>query len=111
MRADGNLRFPAPEALLGLPLVFCGQAAFEQVDPVFDRSKKAPEIKIMLLRQYFRRGHDGDLDTVLNCIIAACAATIVLPDPTSPWSRRLIGRGEQMSPAISFRACFWASVG
>ncbi len=32
---------------------------------------------------------------------AAISATIVLPEPTSPWSSRFIGCGRFMSPTIS----------
>ena len=38
--------------------------------------------------------------------IAASSATIVLPAPTSPWSRRCIGGGRSMSSTISLSAPF-----
>ena len=37
-------------------------------------------------------------------------ATAVLPDPTSPWSRRCMGWGEAMSARISAMARSWAPV-
>ncbi len=40
----------------------------------------------------------------------AVSATMVLPDPTSPWSRRCIGSGDDMSPAISPSTRRWAPV-
>ena len=40
----------------------------------------------------------------------AASATTVLPLPTSPWSRRLIGRSPSMSDRISSRAFPWADV-
>ena len=39
------------------------------------------------------------------------AATRVLPLPTSPWTRRFMGTGEQRSPTASPMARFWAPVG
>ena len=37
-------------------------------------------------------------------------ATRVLPEPTSPWRRRAMGRGEAMSAAISAAASTWPLV-
>ena len=42
--------------------------------------------------------------------IAASSATIVLPAPTSPCSRRFIGCGRCMSSTISCSACCWPPV-
>ena len=39
-------------------------------------------------------------------MMAAIAATIVLPEPTSPWSRRFIGCGFAISFTISQSDCF-----
>ena len=41
---------------------------------------------------------------------AARAATTVLPEPTSPWSRRSMGRGAARSAAISPKTRSWAAV-
>src|SRR3989304_5411925 len=38
------------------------------------------------------------------------SATRVLPEPTSPWTRRFIGCGARMSSAISRSTRFWAEV-
>src|ERR1035438_4072224 len=44
-------------------------------------------------------------------ITAASAATMVLPQPTSPCNRRFMGRASFMSPAISPSTRFCAPVG
>ena len=41
---------------------------------------------------------------------AASSATMVLPEPTSPCSRRFIGRGRCRSSTISLSACRWSPV-
>ncbi len=40
----------------------------------------------------------------------AASATTVLPDPTSPWSRRCMGRGPARSSRSTATACAWAAV-
>ena len=44
-------------------------------------------------------------------MMAASKATMVLPDPTSPCSRRRMGKGFSMSDAISLSTRFCAAVG
>ena len=44
-------------------------------------------------------------------MMAASKATMVLPDPTSPCSRRRMGKGFSMSEAISLSTRFCAAVG
>ena len=55
--------------------------------------------------EHFRRLAVGDMSATLkplsNAIKAAQAATAVLPEPTSPWSRRRIGCAPPMSARIS----------
>ncbi len=41
---------------------------------------------------------------------AARAATMVLPEPTSPWIKRLIGKGRARSSVISLMVRIWALV-
>ena len=46
-------------------------------------------------------------EPLLTIIAAANAATTVLPEPTSPWSRRFIGLPESRSARISLIALCW----
>ena len=53
------------------------------------------------------RAHWEPLSTAWSI---ASRLTMVLPEPTSPWSSRLIGRGRDMSAVMSASTCFCPSV-
>ena len=64
----------------------------------------------MLLRQNFRRRHQRNLITIFHRDNGGFKSDKVLPEPTSPCSKRRIGKGFSMSSAISFNTRFCAPV-
>ena len=65
------------------------------------RTEPVAQVAQVLLRQQLRGRHEGDLAAGLHGLQAAKAATTVLPEPTSPCSRRSMGWGRCRSAAIS----------
>ena len=55
------------------------------------RFKPAGEIAEVLFGENFRPGHQRDVEAAFQTINAVQAATAVLPEPTSPCSKRRIG--------------------
>ena len=51
---------------MSLPFFLCGEASFQQVDPVSNGGKKPAEIKVVLFGQDFGRRHDGDLVSIFH---------------------------------------------
>src|SRR3989344_722036 len=64
----------------------------------------------MLARQHFCRRHIAVCRSLREAVYAVSAATIVLPEPTSPSKRRDIGLVLDASAKIWSMAFFWADV-
>ena len=86
-------------------------AAGEDRDPDAEAVELAEQGRMMLAGEDLGRGEQRRLRARLRPRSASPAsATRVLPDPTSPWSRRSIGTACAMSPRISPITRRWAPV-
>jgi hypothetical protein len=82
----------------------------EELDPVGAAPQEPPQGEEVLLGQDLGGSHEGRLVAVLEHDTIPSSATIVLPEPTSPWTRRFMGCGERRSSAISRSTRFCAPV-
>ena len=87
-----------------------GRALHQRDDADAERDQEVGEPDEVLRCERLGRRHQRPLAPLSTARTRACAATAVLPEPTSPCSSRRIGRSRPRSASMAAIARSWAPV-
>ena len=104
MRADDDVDGAVLHAAHDLGLFLRRQEPRQHLDPYRIVREPLAEGLAVLACEQRGRYEDRDLFAVMTALSAARSATSVLPNPTSPQTRRSIGIGRSMSFLVSTMA-------